>query len=96
MPKSSLNVNEEKIERYLCDRVKALGGVAEKVTVLGARGFFDRLVVLPGGRVIFCECKKPRGSHTAVHQKIRHDSYRALGAEVVVLKSFAGVDLLLS
>jgi hypothetical protein len=44
------NIRESAIERELCERVAAAGGRAEKVTVIGRRGFFDRLVILPGGR----------------------------------------------
>ena len=61
-------VKESAIERELLTRIKAAGGVAEKVTVLGARGFFDRLVLLPGGRVIFVEVKKPSGGRVSAHQ----------------------------
>jgi hypothetical protein len=86
---------EKTLERLLCERVEAAGGVAEKTTVLGARGFFDRLVVLPGGRVCFVECKKPRGGTISPHQKLRHAVYRQLGAEVVIVKTEADIDKLL-
>jgi len=52
---------EAAIETELIMRVRALGGIAEKTTVIGRRGFFDRVVVLPGGRVVFVECKRPKG-----------------------------------
>ena len=86
---------EKDIEDYLVDKVIRLGGVAEKVTVLGSRGFFDRLIVLPGGRVIFCEVKKPRGGRMSPHQFLRANTYRALGVEVVRVDSKAEVDQLL-
>jgi hypothetical protein len=85
-------VKEADVESYLVSRVQAAGGVAEKVTVIGTRGFYDRLVVLPGGRVVFVECKKPKGGRVSRHQKIRHATYRALGAEVMLLKTLADVD----
>jgi hypothetical protein len=86
---------EKVVETYLCEKVASAGGVAEKVQVIGSRGFFDRLVVLPGGRVVFCEVKKPRGGRLGVHQAARHDRYRALGAEVRVIKTLADVDFLI-
>jgi len=95
MPSSPLNVKEESIERYLCERVKALGGIAEKVTVIGARGFFDRLIVLPGGRIVLAECKRPRGGRLSPHQRLRHIAYGQLGAEVAVLCTIADVDRML-
>jgi len=42
------SVKESVVEDYLVSQVEAMGGVAEKVTVIGSRGFYDRLVVLPG------------------------------------------------
>jgi hypothetical protein len=88
-------ISEKAVENYLLSCVAEAGGIAEKVTVLGNRGFFDRLVVLPGGRICFVEVKKPKGGRFSAHQVVRHDRYRALGAEVVVLKTLADVDLLL-
>jgi hypothetical protein len=86
---------EKAIERYFCESVARAGGVAEKVVSLSARGFFDRLAVLPGGRVIFAEIKKPKGGVVAAHQRTRHEVYRALGAEVVVIKTYQDVDRLM-
>ena len=48
MPEVVVAVKESAIETELMRRVDAAGGVAEKVTLLGRRGFYDRLVVLPG------------------------------------------------
>ena len=41
-------VRENVVEEELVRRVRAIGGIAEKTTVIGRRGFFDRVVVLPG------------------------------------------------
>lgn len=88
-------VKESVIEAALVARVESLGGVAEKVTVLGRRGYFDRLIVLPGGRVIFCEVKKPRGGVISAHQHARHSIYARLGAEVAVICTLADINRLL-
>jgi len=87
---------EKAIERYFCEAVARNGGVAEKVVSLSARGYFDRVALLPGGRVIFAEIKKPKGGVVAAHQRTRHAVYRALGAEVVIIKTFADVDRLMN
>ena len=88
---------ERDIEAYLVAQVEARGGVAEKVVSLSGRGFFDRLVVLPPrGVVAFVECKKPKGSHTAPHQKTRRQKYLDLGAVAVIVKSTADVDKLMA
>jgi hypothetical protein len=91
----SKSVREHKIEAELVRRVELKGGVAEKVTVLGRRGFFDRLITLPGGRVIFCEVKRPRGGRLSAHQIKRIEIYKTLGAEVVVVKNISDIDNLL-
>lgn len=90
-----LSDRESKLETELVARVRALGGIAEKVTTLGNRGFFDRLVLLPGGRVIFVECKRPKGGRVSAHQILRADRYRALGAEAVLIKNSVDIDCLL-
>src|SRR5262245_8426466 len=91
--KSSLS--ERTVENYLVARVEESGGIAEKTTSPGRRGYFDRVIVLPGGHVIFCEVKKPSGSHTAAHQKARHERYKSLGATVTIVKTLADVDRLI-
>jgi hypothetical protein len=87
---------ENAIEAELVRRVEAAGGIAEKVTVIGRRGFFDRLIVLPGGRVIFCEVKRPRGGSFSAHQIQRHRVYRSLGVAVALIRNAAQIDDLLS
>ena len=87
---------ENVVENELVRRVEAAGGMAEKVTVIGRRGFFDRLVVLPGGVVVFCEVKRPRGGVFSMHQIQRHKAYRSLGVVVEVVRNLADIDRLLS
>lgn len=86
---------EAAVERELMRRVKALGGLCEKVRVAGRRGFFDRLVVLPGGRVIFVELKRPRYGRLSPHQKQYRDRFAALGLAVAVVRRSEDIDALL-
>lgn len=83
------------IEARLIQRVMNAGGVAEKVEAIGSRGFFDRLVVLPGGRVVFCEIKRPKGGVVSAHQRARHATYKNLGAEVALISCEADIDWVL-
>lgn len=76
--------------------VKARGGLAEKMKALGRRGFFDRLVVMPGGRVFFVETKRPRGGVLTPHQDRRIRDYRGLGTDVRLIKTIADVDAFLA
>ena len=51
---------EKEVERYLREQVKKkLGGMALKFVSPGLSGVPDRVVLLPGGKVIFVETKAP-------------------------------------
>lgn len=50
---------EVSVEDYLVEQVQARRGKALKLMRL--RGWPDRLVLLPPGRVCFVECKRPKG-----------------------------------
>lgn len=52
-------MRESQIEKYLCDRVKELGGEVRKVQWIGRRGAPDRLVMLPA-KPIPCKTKTVR------------------------------------
>jgi hypothetical protein len=89
------SVRENSIEAELVDRVLSMGGRCDKVQALGSRGYFDRIVVLPGGAVFFVELKRPRGGRVSPHQKLYHAEYRALGAVVALVRNHADIDALL-
>ena len=50
---------ESALERKICDYIKTLGGKAYKWVSPGAPGVPDRIAILPGGRIIFIEVKRP-------------------------------------
>lgn len=77
-------LREKAIEQQLIRAVKAAGGIAYKFVSPGRLGVPDRLVVLPGGRIVFVECKAP-GQKARPSQRREHDRLRALGCEVIVL-----------
>lgn len=54
-------MRETAIERRLVQEVERMGGRALKWVSPGNRGVPDRIVVLPGGRVVFVELKRPGG-----------------------------------
>lgn len=60
---------EKDIERKLVDTVKRHGGKCPKWVSPGWAGVPDRLVLLPGGWIIFVETKRPKGSRVAALQK---------------------------
>lgn len=76
-------MRESRIEDKLRRGVHRLGGLSYKL-VPTTIGLPDRLVVLPGGRIVFVELKRaggaPRPEQAALHRKLR-----ARGAEVTTL-----------
>ena len=87
---------ESSVERELRLRVEALGGLCIKVTAIGRRGFFDRVVVLPGGKVWFVELKRPKGGRLSPHQRWHLDEFSARGAMVALVRSSDDIDRLLN
>lgn len=77
---------EKHIEAALVARVKALGGMAEKFTSPSKRSVPDRLVTLPGGKIIFVEVKNV-GKKPTLAQQADNARRRALGCDVRVIDS---------
>lgn len=74
-------MTENQIERRLVQGVKALGGKAYKFTSPGNSGVPDRIVVLPGGAVVFVELKTESG-RLSPNQRLQIRELRRIGAEV--------------
>lgn len=75
---------ERDIEAALVRRVKALGGLCEKFVSPSRRAVPDRIVTLPGGRIVFVELKAP-GMRPSIAQHRDHERRRALGCDVRVI-----------
>jgi len=87
-------MRERSIEIYLRDRVREVGGWAPKWTSPGNSGVPDRIVIAPGGRVVFVELKAPGRKPTQL-QLVQQGRLRALGCDVRVIDSREGVDELI-
>ncbi|MBQ9704538.1 MAG: VRR-NUC domain-containing protein [Clostridia bacterium] len=74
---------EKDIERKLHKGVKALkhGALCLKFESPGFSGVPDRMILLPGEKVIFVETKKP-GEKERARQEYVHGLFRDLGFEV--------------
>lgn len=77
-------MQESAVERYLATKVKQAGGWPLKFVSTGTSGVPDRLVLLPGGRLIFVETKRP-GEEARALQKAVHRKLRDLGFAVLVI-----------
>ncbi len=83
---------ENVVEEYLRKRIKAMRGLCIKLNPLGYAGIPDRLVLLPGGIVVFFELKRPVGGRYEPLQLRWHSKLRQLGFEVFVCNTKASVD----
>lgn len=84
---------EKRIEQRLINRAKGAGGLAIKWVAPAMSGVPDRIVFLPGGRIIFVELKAPGRMPTPLQARI-HGMLLALGADVRVIDSLEAVDAL--
>jgi hypothetical protein len=82
-------VRENRVEKALRLAVKARGGWAIKL-LPSVSGLPDRMVLLPGGRLLFVELKSPTGT-VAPHQTVIHNRLRTLGFTVEVLGNLEAV-----
>lgn len=73
---------EKTVEEYLVKRVKEIGGKAPKWVSPGNTGVPDRIILLPGGKTYFVECKRPKGSKTSARQKLWRRYLEELGHNV--------------
>ena len=76
---------ERKIEKYLCEQVKKIGGYAMKITSPGLAGVPDRLVLF-NGVAVFVELKAP-GEEPKKRQEAVHRFLYRLGFPVSVVSS---------
>jgi hypothetical protein len=86
---------ESAIEKYLIECVKKCEGVALKLVPFRLKGIPDRLIILPGPRIIFAEVKRPEGGVVSRHQWWWRDRLVALGCEHAFVRTRAEVDALL-
>lgn len=69
---------ENSIEKKCRDIVRCKGGMAIKLNPAGYRGIPDRLILLPGGHVLFAEFKRP-GAKPRANQKLFLSVLRKMG-----------------
>ncbi len=78
-------MKESKLEKYLSDQIKKLGGLCYKWVSPGVKGVPDRIVIF-NERVYFIELKSKDGKLSMV-QKECIRSLRSAGADVRVIGS---------
>ncbi len=83
-------MRESRIEAQLVKQVRAAGGLALKLVSPGWAGIPDRLVLFPGGRLLFVECKAPGQKPRPLQQK-RAAQLQALGFRVFVVDAVEAI-----
>ena len=78
--------SEKKLEAKLQAAAKAAGGLALKFVSPNYAGVPDRIVLLPGGRILFAELKSS-GKEPTPLQKYVHGRLERLGFRVVVIST---------
>jgi hypothetical protein len=85
-------IDERDVEARLVRAVADRGGLCLKLDSGSKKGIQDRLVLLPGARVVFVELKRPDGGRVGVLQKVRQTQIRRLGFESVIVKDSADLE----
>jgi len=84
---------ERHLEQYLVFSARAVGALALKWVSPSMAGVPDRIVIIPGGRVVFVELKAP-GKKPSPLQLRTIERLRAVGAEVRVIDSKENINAL--
>ena len=77
-------MREKNIETRLVAEVRRRGGIAPKFISPGLDGVPDRLILLPGGKIVFTELKAP-GKTLRPLQALRKRQLEKLGFRVFVI-----------
>ena len=94
MAKKRKNVDtelEKKVEQYLIQEIRKLGGLCYKWSSYNVRGVPDRVIFMPQGKVYFVEVKRLTGKVTLL-QRHNFNAIRNLGTPVFVVYGISGVD----
>ena len=92
---SVIPLREKALEQKLVRMVRGQGGLAVKFVSPGLAGVPDRLVLLPGGIIAFCELKAP-GKTPGPLQLRRMEQLQALGFRVYVVDNIEKIGELLN
>lgn len=85
---------EKEIEKKLTATVKSHGGLCLKWVCPGWSGVPDRIILLPGGRVVFAETKRPKGSKVSELQKWWSRKLTKLGFYACFVYTYRDIDAL--
>lgn len=84
-------ISEARIEKYLCDEVKKIGGAPRKYRTPARPAAPDRILLFPGAIAVFCECKRPNQTPTEAQSRELVKLER-MGFKALWVNSFETVD----
>lgn len=87
---------EKEVESYFVKRCMEEGYLAVKFVPEQKKGMPDRLLLLPGGHVVWVELKRPKGGRLSPMQKYQHEKLKARGHTVYVVATRKQVDALMA
>ena len=90
--KNEVRKIEKDIERWLGNQLKKMGCIYMKFVSPGNDGVPDRIIILPGGGVIFVELKDTTGKLMA-NQRVQISRLRKQGALVFVVTGMLDAEL---
>ena len=70
---------EKDIEKKLVEKVRRRGGLCLKWVCPGWAGVPDRIILLPGGKIVFVELKRPKGGVLSSRQVWWAKKLKAMG-----------------
>ena len=84
---------EKDIEQKLVKKVRQYGGLCLKWVCPGWAGVPDRIVLLPGGRIVFVELKRPKGGCFSKQQQWWAEKLNGLGFNYWTVKDEFSLEL---
>lgn len=85
---------ERDLETYFSRQCKKQNLLTLKLNVRYARGWPDRIVVLPAGNTLWVELKRPGGKVSPLQTKL-HKELQSRGHSIHVIDSKEGIDRVL-
>ena len=73
---------ERDVEKKLVREIRKIGGLCLKLVCPGFTGVPDRMIILPGGRIVFAELKRP-GKAERPRQVYVQALFREMGLDVI-------------
>ncbi|WP_270578011.1 VRR-NUC domain-containing protein [Caldibacillus thermoamylovorans] len=86
-----MKMRESFLEKKFAEAIKKTGSLPLKFTSPGTAGVPDRIVLIPGGRILFVELKKP-GEKLRPLQEKRKKDLESMGFTVEIVDSIQRIE----